>query len=639
MKKTKRSLSVRLFGLLIGIFSITIVSFTSTVYYSLGNDLTRSIRTHLSDSAQALIEKIDSEFSQYALNLNAWSNMEVMDDLVTGDIDGRIARALNQLKLRYQLPGDIYVFDNNKAIVASSDISRLSPLPSPEDWHVGDDESIFIEKRLDPFKYQTVIAFSHSIKASYSGDKIGVIVLTYPWSDIENLLAAKNNTYLALFNNQDETLYADPFFSGGLNTLKADEFNLNDVTYLVGSSHEKATLRFPIGWRIAALHQKSDAYQPIRTLGLRIGELTLMLSLPIGLLILILTRRWVRPIKKLTQTVVDITASMDLSKPVPIESQDELGLFAENFNIMTSKLQKTLEQLEELNKNLEKKVEQRTQQYKQTNEELSQAMHQLKMAQSQLVQSEKMASLGQLVAGVAHELNNPIGSIYANMPVLEEYVHQTISALDQLQSTDLSEAGHSALTEILENMEFDFIKEDAQALISSVKNASSRVKEIVLSLRHFSRLDEAELKDVLLEEGLNSTLSLLHHKLKSHIEVVKDYKLNQPVSCFAGLINQVFMNLLANAEQAIEGKGIIQVSTWAEGNVAVVEIKDTGPGMSEDVLQKIFDPFFTTKPVGSGTGLGLSISYGVMEKHKGSIQVRSQPGQGSTFTLKLPMHQ
>ena len=187
--------------------------------------------------------------------------------------------------------------------------------------------------------------------------------------------------------------------------------------------------------------------------------------------------------------------------------------------------------------------------------------------------------------------------------------------------------------------EFDFIKEDAQALINSVKKASARIREIVLSLRNFSRLDEAEIKDVLLEEGLDNALSFLQHNFKAHIEVAKDYQLNKPVSCYAGLINQVFVNLIINAEHAIKGQGIISLATRQEDDMAIVEVKDNGHGMDEDVLQKIFDPFFTTKAVGSGTGLGLSIAYGIIEKHKGSISAVSAPGVGSTFTLKLPMHQ
>ena len=353
---------------------------------------------------------------------------------------------------------------------------------------------------------------------------------------------------------------------------------------------------------------------------------------------ILIARRITQPVRLLSEATQRISAGR-FDQLIPVKQRDELGLFAENFNLMTAKLKTTLEELEEFNRTLEKKVEQRTEQYKRANEELKQALHQLKMAQSQLVQSEKMASLGQLVAGVAHELNTPIGAINANMPILGEYIEQTISVIARLKPDDLSEPGARLLQEMLEDIEFAFIKEDAAALIAGVKHAAARVREIVLSLRNFSRLDEAEIKDVLLEEGLNNALSFLQHNFTAQIEVVKNYQLNKPVSCYAGLINQVFVNLLINAEQAINERGVISLSTREENGQAVVEIQDNGQGINDDILQKIFDPFFTTKAVGSGTGLGLSIAYGVMEKHRGSISVSSKPGAGSIFTLKLPMRQ
>jgi signal transduction histidine kinase len=352
---------------------------------------------------------------------------------------------------------------------------------------------------------------------------------------------------------------------------------------------------------------------------------------------ILIARRITQPVRLLSEATQRISAG-HFDQLIPVKQRDELGLFAENFNAMTSKLKNTLEELEEFNRTLEKKVEQRTEQYKQANQELKQAMHQLKMAQGQLVQSEKMASLGQLVAGVAHELNTPVGSINANMPILGEYIDQTISDIDQINPADLNESGAQALAAKLEEIDFDFIKEDAHSLIANVKNAAVRVREIVLSLRNFSRLDEAEIKDVLLEEGLNNALSFLQHNFKADIEVIKDYQLNNPVSCYAGLINQVFVNLITNAEQAITSQGIITLITREEEGQAVVEVKDNGQGIGDDISPKIFDPFFTTKAVGSGTGLGLSIAYGIMEKHQGSISVSSVAGVGSCFTLKLPMH-
>ena len=177
---------------------------------------------------------------------------------------------------------------------------------------------------------------------------------------------------------------------------------------------------------------------------------------------------------------------------------------------------------------------------------------------------------------------------------------------------------------------------DILKIIRSGKDGAARIKEIVLSLRRFSRLDEAERKPVLLEDGINDTLAILRHQLKGRITVELDYRLNQPVSCYPGQINQVFMNILVNAVQAMTSGGTLRIATWVDQPWAVISIADTGSGISPAVLSRIFDPFFTTKKVGEGTGLGLSISYGIVDRHGGRISVRSEVGTGSTFEIRLP---
>jgi signal transduction histidine kinase len=244
-----------------------------------------------------------------------------------------------------------------------------------------------------------------------------------------------------------------------------------------------------------------------------------------------------------------------------------------------------------------------------------------------------------LVAGVAHELNNPIGAIYANLPILEEYVRDLVELIVNLEQMPLDDVQKHSLQQNLAEIDFEFVREDSASLISSCKNAAIRVKDIVVSLRNFSRLDEAELKDVLLEEGLDSTLALLYHTTKNRIQIEKHYALQSPIRCRAGQLNQVFMNLLSNAIHAIPDKGCIDISTLQQDGHAVVMIRDTGEGMDTDTLKKIFDPFFTTKKIGEGTGLGLSISYGIIEKHHGHICVESEPGHGTCFTITLPFTQ
>ena len=309
----------------------------------------------------------------------------------------------------------------------------------------------------------------------------------------------------------------------------------------------------------------------------------------------------------------------------------------ENLNDITTDRERFVQQLEVMNRTLEQRVQERTSAMKSTNADLTRTIQALKDAQGQLIQQEKMASLGQLVAGVAHELNNPVGFIYANFPQLEDYVKDLLALIDALLDMPMDEGSRELAEQQIKDIDLDFIREDIIELIRSGKSGASRIKEIVFSLRSFSRLDEAELKSVLLEEGLNDTLAILNHQTKGRIKVVKDYQLNQPVMCFAGQVNQVFMNVIYNGIQAISGEGTLTISTRRENEWAIITIEDSGAGIPQDIISKIFDPFFTTKDVGEGTGLGLSISYGIIEKHGGRIEVESEVGKGTKFTIHLKL--
>ncbi|RMF14281.1 MAG: HAMP domain-containing protein, partial [Alphaproteobacteria bacterium] len=347
----------------------------------------------------------------------------------------------------------------------------------------------------------------------------------------------------------------------------------------------------------------------------------------------------------LEETVGAMRRHQDLSLRARLSGEDEIGALARSFNDLADSLQaasfereEALRRLEQLNATLERRVRERTAELQQANEELHRAFEQLKSAQSQLVHSEKMASLGQLVAGVAHELNNPIGFIYANFQHLQEYTEDLFAALDEIAAMKLPEAALAKLSEILDRHDIDYIREDLPKIVKSGRSGATRIKEIVSALRRFSRLDEAEVKGVLLEDGIDDTLAILHNHLKNRIEVVKDYRLRAPVECRSSQINQVFMNIIHNAIQAMgEAGGRLEISTRREADMAVVGISDDGPGISPEIRSRIFDPFFTTKKVGEGTGLGLSISYGIIEDHAGSIEVESEPDKGTTFIIRLPI--
>jgi histidine kinase len=280
---------------------------------------------------------------------------------------------------------------------------------------------------------------------------------------------------------------------------------------------------------------------------------------------------------------------------------------------------------------LEARVAERTQ-------KLETALEELNRAQLQLIQSEKMSGLGQLVAGIAHEINNPVSFIFGNLIHAKEYADSLLELI-KLYQDELSNPSDKILSTI-EEMDLDFISEDLPQIIESMHYGTKRIKDIVLSLRTFSRLNESKLKEVDIHQGIESTLMIIQQKL-GHIQIIKDYADLPQVNCFAGEINQVILNLLNNAIDALNicsPDSIISIKTYiTKDNHIAIEIADNGIGMSQDIVNKIYDPFFTTKPVGKGTGLGLSICYQIIvENHAGKLTCVSAPNEGSIFTILLP---
>ncbi|MBD2095043.1 PAS domain S-box protein [Trichocoleus sp. FACHB-591] len=301
-------------------------------------------------------------------------------------------------------------------------------------------------------------------------------------------------------------------------------------------------------------------------------------------------------------------------------------------------------------------------QYREKAQQLQEALHELQQTQAQLVQSEKMSSLGQLVAGVAHEINNPINFIYGNLTHAKQYLQDLFKLLHLYQAHYPHPA--PAIQTTTQEIDLEFLGEDFERILASMQVGAERIRQIVLSLRNFSRLDEAEMKPVDIHQGLDNTLVILQNQLKPRpgylgIEVIKEYGQLPLVNCYAGQLNQVFMNLLTNAIDALEARctnqplkdGVALVDQEAlvaspriwistavvEPNQVMIRVVDNGPGMTERTRQRLFDPFFTTKEVGKGTGLGLSISYQIVEKHQGQLRCLSVPGEGAEFIVQIPI--
>ena len=300
---------------------------------------------------------------------------------------------------------------------------------------------------------------------------------------------------------------------------------------------------------------------------------------------------------------------------------------------------KAEEAIHKLNEELEQRVVERTRQLESTNVEL-------KSAQSRILQQEKMASIGQLAAGVAHEINNPMGFIISNLSSLGRYMNkivdfmhlqsEAVAKLALQEEMDRSEIVNG-IVERKKAMKLDFIMSDLGNLIRESLDGADRVKKIVQDLKTFSRLDDFEFKMANINDGLDSTITIAWNELKYKAALKKEYGDIPVVMCNLGQLNQVFMNILLNAAQAITAQGVITVKTWSDGSCIYISISDTGAGIPAGKINRIFEPFYTTKDVGQGTGLGLSIAYDIIKKHNGEIRVESKVGQGTTFTIIVPI--
>lgn len=259
----------------------------------------------------------------------------------------------------------------------------------------------------------------------------------------------------------------------------------------------------------------------------------------------------------------------------------------------------------------------------------------LEKANAQLMQSEKLAAIGQLAAGVAHEINNPIGYVFSNLQTLAGYVHDLLRIIDAVDGA----ASLDELRQLKRSLEYDYIRNDVEALIGESEDGIERVKKIIAALKDFSHFEEDEFRLADLHRGLDTTLNVVNNELKYKAEVIKEYGQLPAVECMPSQINQVMMNLLVNAAHAIEQFGRITLRSGHENDWVWLEVEDTGQGIAPHLLNRIYEPFFTTKPVGKGTGLGLSLSYNIVRKHSGRIEVFSPPGQGTRFRVWLPTRQ
>ncbi len=414
-------------------------------------------------------------------------------------------------------------------------------------------------------------------------------------------------------SHEDLSAYKSSFFTKYLNDLTVEFFDIN---------LREVPFRFmlaPLKWGDTELvlglgASKSTAKAVLKNVNYAFFSVVATVIFLLIVLSFIASKILLRPLYEILDAIEKVDFDREIIR-VPETNETELGLLSQSFNEMS-------EHVYSSQKALKEKIS-----------ELENANSEIRETQTKLVHTAKMASLGQLVAGIAHELNNPIGFIYSNMSHLRDYSDKLVNLVRT------AEESPEKLESAKKKADFEYIVNDMPKLISSCEDGARRTRDIVLGLRNFSRLEEAQVKKVDLHEGLDNTLNLLTGELKNRIDVVRDYAKLPKVTCNPSQVNQVFMNILSNAAQAIDGNGQIVITTRAPNKKTVeISIKDSGKGMDRETAEKVFDPFFTTKSVGVGTGLGLSISYGVIQKHGGDIRVKSDMGRGTEFIITLPVN-
>jgi signal transduction histidine kinase len=622
-------------------------------------------------------------YSLMPLLNNYCFNYEGYDALIVTDSTGKIIAMNTTDRNMMPLPAEkiAKILGNNVSNYPEEQKlfqSSITGHNSTKNWYQSKLVQIIFGSRREDKSWQYNIAFSEPIRDPESREVLGVWINIINWSYLHNVLdnveadmaamdlhtgygfmAFKDaNTIIGHkaqwdrnSGNYSESAGGQDYYGAmlieddGMRRLHDAILNQEkNCDYTLANGHSKIVGLAPIsdtsfGWVVGVEIDGADVFRPVKVLSYWLLGVTVLLALLVVLFTYWIAEGITVPLKTLIRSALTI-AQGNFNQRVSIRSSDELGILAATFNEMARALSAREVQLQELTRNLEAMVRDRTMELENSHEALKRAYFDLQSAQEQLVQTEKMASLGQLVSGIAHEIKNPLNFIYGNTGFLSDYTQKLQMLVEKLESLpSMSKEDRAEILRQKESMHYAFIKDDLKILIDNFAEGARRINTIVSDLRTFSRMDADTISDVDLHASLEMSLNLLRNQYKNRIEIHKEYGDIPKIQGYAGKLNQVLMNLLSNAFHAIQSKGDVWIRTRSNNGAVEIEIEDSGAGIPRENLKRIFEPFFTTKPIGQGTGLGLSISYGIIEQHQGKIHVTSVPSKGSTFAVRLPIFQ
>ncbi|WP_193914953.1 ATP-binding protein [Desmonostoc muscorum] len=628
----------------------------------IGHWFTDSLNQNFRQQIESFTERVNQDFQYEQQTLETEieliANRDMLNQAVEQRNQGLLLQILLPLKSTLKLDwikvidtqGNVLVDLRNNSLSQAQFLDKVITNTASKGSHLVD--LVDVEG-----KQQVLQVVTNGIKSS-AGLLGGIIIGNLVDDSLLQKIAAGSSKHL-IIHRQNRIVAATLLTTKGKNwqlpppNLSATLITLDNKNYLAKSivfTGASQSLTTTVLYSISMLEVAQ--YKLWEHLGL----LFLLGSSILGVVGFLIARTITHHLKAVTHVAQRVTQEYNFNLQAPVTSEDEVGILAISFNQLIQQVKRLLaeqyeanQKLELYSQTLEEKIEERTQALQQKNIDLKHTLQELRRTQSQLIQNEKMSSLGHLVAGIAHEINNPVNFIYGNLKHTDDYTQQLLWLLELYQKhypypePEIQNAKQEA--------DIEYLTEDLPKMLSSMKIGANRIREIVLSLRIFSRLDEAEFKNADIHEGIDSTLLILQHRLKSQsarpkITVIKEYSEIPRIQCFAGQLNQVFMNILANAIDALEEAfqngfcpdPIIRISSAQVNENVVIQIVDNGIGIPEAIQSHIFDPFFTTKPVGKGTGMGLSISYQIItEKHRGYLRCISSPGQGTEFVITIPI--